>query len=117
VEGAPGITLVERLDEYLIDGGINVRLDEFSWKGLTPFAAVGAGYLRQLHEGLSLIEEGRVYYVGGGAKYALFSRLRGVPRAAGARTDVRLNLLSGGITLDESLRAHVSVSGSVFVVF
>jgi hypothetical protein len=117
VEGAPAITAVERLDQYLIDGGVNVRLEELRWKGLTPFAAAGAGYLRQLHEGLTVVEEGRVYYVGGGANYWLFSRLRGLPRAAGARTDLRLNLLSRGIALDEGRRSHMSVSGSFFVVF
>ena len=117
VEGAPAITAVERLDHYLIDGGITVRLDEFRLKGITPFAAAGAGYLRQLHEGLTVIKEGREYYVGGGANYWLFSRPRGLPRAAGARADVRLSLLSGGIAFDEGLRAHVSVSGSFFVVF
>ncbi|HLG58294.1 MAG TPA: hypothetical protein VI485_23315 [Vicinamibacterales bacterium] len=117
VEGAPAITAVERLDHYLIDGGVNVRLEELRWKGLTPFAAAGAGYLRQLHEGLTVIEEGRVYYVGGGANYWLFSRMRGLLRAAGARADLRLNRLSGGIALDEGLRSHVSVSGSFLVAF
>jgi hypothetical protein len=117
VEGAPAITASERLDHYLIDGGIIVRFDEFRLKGVTPFAAAGAGYLRQLHEGLTVIDGGRVYFVGGGANYWLFSRPRGVPRGAGARADVRLNVLSGGITFDEGLRSQVSVSGSFFVVF
>jgi len=118
VEGAPGVTAVEQLDHYHIEGGFTVSLDQLRVAGVVPFAAAGAGYLRQLHEGLTVVEEGRVYYVGGGAKYWLFMRPRGFTRAAGARADVRLNLLSGGIALDEDgLRRHVSISGSFFLVF
>ena len=49
-------------------------------KGLRPFVTAGGGYLRQLHEGLTVIEEGRVFYVGGGARYWIFARARGVPQ-------------------------------------
>jgi hypothetical protein len=117
VEGAPGIDVVEQLDHYLIDGGIVVRLDELRLKGLRPFVTAGGGYLRQLHEGLTVIEEGRVFYVGGGARYWIFTRARGVPRALGARADVRLNMLSGGITFDDESRRQPSISASLFVVF
>lgn len=117
VENAPAIVAVERLDHYLIDGGIVVKLDELRVKDWQPFAAAGAGYLRQLHEGLTLTEEGRVFYVGGGARRTLFVRTRGFVRGLGARGDVRLNVLSGGITVDDTARRHLSASGSIFVVF
>jgi hypothetical protein len=103
-ENAPPITAVERLDHYLIDGGIVVRLDEFRFKGLRPFVTAGAGYLRQLHEGLTVIETGQVFYVGGGARYMIFMRPRGVPRAGGLRGDVRLNVLTGGIEIEDRRR-------------
>lgn len=117
VEGAPPVTAVERLDHYLIDGGVVVRLDELRVMGLQPFAVAGAGYLRQLHEGLTVVEEGRVFYAGGGARRTLLSRSRGVLRALGARGDVRLNLLSGAITMDDKARRQISASVSLFVVF
>lgn len=117
VEGAPAITAVERLDHYLIDGGIMVKLNEFRLKGWLPFAVGGAGYLRQLHEGLTLTEEGHLFYLGGGARRTFVARPSGFVRGLGARGDVRLNVLSGGITVDDTSRSHLSVSGSLFVVF
>jgi len=117
VESAPSVTAVERLDHYLVDGGVVIKLDEFSVKGWQPFAAAGAGYLRQLHEGLTLTEEGRVFYVGGGARRVLLLRARGFVRGLGARGDVRLNVLTGGITVEDKARRHPSASASLFVVF
>jgi hypothetical protein len=117
VEDAPSVTAVERLDHYLIDGGILVFLDEFRVKGWRPFAAGGAGYLRQLHEGLTLTEEGHLFYVGGGARRTFVARTSGFLRGFGARGDVRLNILSGGITVEDKSRSHLSVNGSLFVVF
>ena len=35
---------------------------------ILPFVTGGGGYLRQLHEGDTLAETGRIYYVGGGAR-------------------------------------------------
>jgi hypothetical protein len=117
VEDAPAVTAVERLDHYLIDGGVIVMLDELRVKGWQPFAAAGAGYLRQLHEGLTLTEEGHLFYVGGGARRMLAQRPRGFPRGLGARGDVRVNLLFDGVTVEDNVRRHVAVSGGIFVVF
>lgn len=117
VENAPSVDAVERLDTYLIDGGVVIKLDELRVKGWQPFAAAGAGYLRQLHEGLTLTEDGHLFYVGGGARRVLMSRPKGLLRGFGARGDVRLNILSDGITVDDKSRNHVSASASVFVVF
>jgi hypothetical protein len=117
VENASSVTAVERLDHYLIDGGIVIKLDELSVKGWQPFAAAGGGYLRQLHEGLTLSEEGRVFYVGGGARRVLFQRGRGFMRGLGVRGDLRLNVLTSGITVEDKARRHPSASASLFVVF
>jgi hypothetical protein len=117
VENAPSVTAVERLDHYLIDGGILVYLDELRMKGWQPFAVGGGGYLRQLHEGLMLTEEGHLFYVGGGVRRTFAARSSGFLRGFGARGDVRLNILSGGITVEDTSRNHVSASASLFVVF
>ena len=89
-EGAPTIDVVERLDHYLIDGGIVSGWTNSVCKGLRPFVTAGGGYLRQLHEGLTVIEEGRVFYVGGGARYWIFTRPRGCLGPAVCERDVRL---------------------------
>jgi hypothetical protein len=117
VEDAPSVTAVERLDHYLIDGGVVIKLDEFTVGGWEPFAAAGAGYVRQLHEGLTVTDEGGLFYAGGGARTVLMARSRGLPRALGARGDVRLNVLTGGITVEDKARRHLSAIASVFVVF
>jgi hypothetical protein len=116
-EHAPDLTAVERLDQYVIDGGLVVNLDEWSIAGVHPFATIGGGYLRQLHEDLVVIEEGRVFFVGGGVKHAIHTRSRGIVRGFGVRADVRLDLLSGGIHIDDNVRRHVSASGGLFVIF
>jgi hypothetical protein len=117
VEDAPQVVAVDRLDHYLIDGGVVITLHEFPVKGWQPFAAAGGGYLRQLHEGLTFTEEGRVFYVGGGARRTFMTRASGLLRAVGSRGDVRLDVLSGGIAVEGTSRRHISVSASVFVVF
>ena len=116
-ESAPSVDAVERLDQYLIDGGIVIRLSELRMKSWEPFASAGAGYLRQLHEGLTLIEDGNVFYFGGGVRRGLLLRPKGLLRGLGARGDVRLTILSGGITVEDKRRNHLSASASVFVVF
>jgi hypothetical protein len=116
-ESVPTLTAVERVDHYLIDGGIVFRLNEFTVNGFQPFITAGAGYLRQLHEGLTVIETGRLFYAGAGARYWIFTRARGIPRGGGVRADVRLNVLSGGIEIEERARRQPSISGSFFLLF
>jgi hypothetical protein len=117
VENAPSVTAVERIDLYLIDGGILITLDELRVKSWQPFVAAGAGYLRQLHEGLTLTEDGPIFYVGGGVRTTMVTRTKGFVRGLGVRGDVRLNILSGGITVEDEARQQLSASASFFVVF
>jgi len=115
-EGAPSITAVESVDQYVIDGGLVLHLGRLG-SGVRPFVTAGAGYLRQLHEGQVVVEDGTVFYAGGGLKYGLISRSQGLVKIVGLRGDARLNVLSGGIHVDDRVRRHVAVSGGVFVVF
>lgn len=118
VEDAPPITIAERVDQYVIDAGVVIMLSELGFSGRTlPFVTAGAGYLRQLHEGRTLVEQGRVYHAGGGVKHWLLARDRGVISAAGVRADARVYLMSGGIAFEDRLRPHAAISGSVFVTF
>ena len=116
-ENAPAVDAVEQIDQYLIDGGIVVRLNELRMGDWVPFATAGAGYLRQLHEGLTLSEHGHLFYFGGGVRRALLVRPKGFVRGLGVRGDVRLDILSDGITVEDKRRNHVSASGGLFVVF
>lgn len=117
-EGAPPVTVVERLDQYGIDGGVLIMLSELGMGRRTvPFVAAGGGYLRQLHEGQALVEQGQVYHAGGGVKHWLLVRQGGFISAAGVRADARLYLMAGGISFDGRLRPQGAISGSIFVAF
>ena len=116
-EGAASITIVERVDQYVIDAGIVIRLDEMRIGRLTPYVAGGAGYLRQLHEGLTAIEQGHVYHLGGGLTRDVVTRNRGVIRAAGLRVDARVYFLSGGISLGNGVVTQGTMTGGLFFRF
>jgi hypothetical protein len=108
-------TISESIDQYIFDGGVVIRLDELETIGLMPFASAGAGYVRQLHEGGGLVEEGQIFYVGGGFTRVFLSRPRGFIRGASARIDLRLNVFS--LELDEDSRSQGSLAGSVVLTF
>lgn len=116
-EGASPITVVERVDQYVIDAGVVIRLDEMRIRRLTPYVAGGAGYLRQLHEGLAAIEQGHVYHLGGGLTRPILTRNRGVIRAAGLRVDGRVYFLSGGISLGDGVVMQGAMTGGFFFRF
>ena len=85
---------------------------------LVPFISGGGGYLRQLYEDGVLLETGRLGYVGGGVRLALReARPDRFFRQVGLRADVRLMVRTGGIDVEESARAFVTLAGGVFVRF
>ena len=117
-EAAPPITIAERIDQYSIDAGVIVMIGELALGSRTlPFVAAGAGYLRQLHEGQTVVEQGHVVYAGGGIKHWLMARDQGFISGAGLRADARLSLMSGGIAFEDGPRPHAAISGSIFVTF
>jgi len=115
-QGNP-ITAVERIDHYMVDASVLLFLDRLRWRDLIPFAAAGGGYVRQLHEGHTLVEDGHSYHVGGGVRRRLFVDDRRFVKSAGVRGDARAYLLSSGATVDTKTRARVVVSGALFVGF
>lgn len=114
-EASGSFTAVEGIDQYVFDGGVMVRLDEFQAFGLTPFATGGMGYVSQLHGNQALVETGHLFYVGGGVTRGLFSRPRGFIRSGSVRADLRLNVLS--LELESDSRLQGSVTGSLVLTF
>jgi hypothetical protein len=115
-EQAADLTAVESLHQFTFDGAIVWLMERrrIGRRGI-PFVAAGAGYLRQLHEGNTLVVSGQTYYVGGGLKYRLMSRnarLKGL----GVRGDLRALARVHGVAVDG---VHVSpaIAGSIFVAF
>jgi hypothetical protein len=73
VEGASDITAEETLNQYLFEGSALWHIG--SGSAARPFVYGGAGYLRVLHEGDALIEEGLEVHAGFGVKWWLGKRV------------------------------------------
>jgi hypothetical protein len=117
-EDAEDLTLVEEMDQYFIDVAAVLLLDRFRIGERTvPFVSGGGGYLRQLHEGRTLVETGQVYHLGGGLRHWLRARDRGFLRAAGVRVDGRLYMLVNGFAFEDGARPHGAISGALFLTF
>ena len=117
-EGAEDLSLEEDLDQYFVDVGAVLMLDRLSIGERTvPFVSGGGGYLRQLHEGRTLVETGQVYHLGGGLRHWLRVRDTGFLRAAGIRVDARVYMLVNGVAFDDGARPHGAISGSLFLTF
>jgi hypothetical protein len=116
-EGAPAITVAERVDRYVVDAGLLVQLDELRVAGWVPFAVAGAGYLRQLHEGGTLVEEGHVYHAGAGVKRSVLVRRGRFLDGIGVRGDARVYVFSQALAGDDSPQPYLSVTGSVVFAF
>jgi hypothetical protein len=104
----------EKLDQYQIDGNVTWQLPIDMGRQLAPFATIGAGYLRQLHQDRALAETGQVYFGGAGVRYWLRGG-HGATRAIGLRGDVRVMARNGGIDFEKKKRAYPSVSVMLFV--
>lgn len=117
-EGAAALAAVEKVDQYFIDAGVVWLVHRLRFRERTvPFVSGGAGYLRQLHEGRTLVETGQVYHFGGGVRHMLLARNTGVIRRMGLRVDARAYVLVDGVQLEERPRTHPALSGTIFVAF
>ncbi|HYM23092.1 MAG TPA: outer membrane beta-barrel protein [Vicinamibacterales bacterium] len=82
-----------------------------------PFVAGGAQYVRQVHEGGTLLESGQLYEAGAGIKYELGSRSGARLKAIGVRGEGRAVVRAAGVNVDG--RAHLSpaLAASLYVRF
>ncbi len=123
VEGVPDVTIAQELATYFIEASAVWHVNGLAFAGdrALPFVAAGAGYLRQLDEDqvLTTDDPGTVYHAGGGVKYIVMHRPRGLIRGLGLRADARLYVRSGGVELDQDTtrRNHWAIVGSVLVRF
>ena len=116
-EGAPALTVAEKVDLYSLDLGILVMLNRQQSRALTPFISAGAGYTGAVHEGLTLLENGFTYRGGGGIKYPLALRNRARIKAIGVRADGALIFMSGGLASGFGTTHQVAGSGSLYLTF
>jgi hypothetical protein len=121
-EQAPDTEASEKFTEYAIEAGLLLHLTKLTFAGgrARPFVTGGAGYLRQVHEGQTLIDTGQSAYAGGGLTVTLrHARRRAFLDAFGLRADARVNLRSGGFESgdDSGVTFSPSFTGGVFVRF
>ena len=109
----------ERFSRYVFDGSLLVHLAGLtSGNGrLVPYVIGGAGYMRQLHVGRTLVESGRAYHAGGGLKLLVARRDRGLAKGLGVRIEGRVNVVTGAIGFDDRRRIFGSIAGGAFVLF
>ena len=112
---ADAITIdAEQLAQYVIDVGATWQLSRPVIAGrVRPFVTGGAGYLRQLYDERTLVETGRIYYVGGGVR-AWLRGGDGQRRSLGIRSDVRATWRQDGVEFEEKTRLWPSVTAMIF---
>jgi hypothetical protein len=118
-ENGSGTVATENLTEYAFDVALLVHLrgSGFSRARTLPFVEAGVGYVRQIHEGRTLIESGQVYYVGGGFKYLLSRRPGSRISGLGLRVDARACFGRKGLSFSDQTSMFPVVGGGLFVAF
>jgi hypothetical protein len=110
---AADVTATEPVTQYLLEGGIAARLARWNRGRSHPFVSAGIGYLRQLHDGHTLVESGRTWYAGGGLRYQKNDKSHGL-KSAGLRLEVRATILPGALSLDGATHVLPAVIAGVF---
>jgi hypothetical protein len=118
VEGIPDVTARERLTQWTIHGALVAHLAAFRLGSTaTPFVLVGAGYIRELHEGRTLTDTGRFVDLGGGVSIPFALRPDAGLKAAGLRVEARAHLRAGGAAFDDDVRVVPGFGASLFLRF
>jgi hypothetical protein len=111
---APSATVSTPLTLYLLQGGVAAHLARWQRGRAAPFASGGIGYLRQLHDGHALVQNGKSWYVGGGLRYALKDDTARGLNSAALRLELRATILPGGSTVDGATHVLPTVIAGVF---
>jgi hypothetical protein len=114
VENAAPITATERIQQFAVRGGVAWSLPGLRRSGFAPFLAAEAGYLRELHQGQTLVQAGRVFELGGGASYPFTSS---GSKEVGARIDARAVLRIKGAVLDDDLHVAPALGAGLYFRF
>ena len=111
---ASNITISEQVSAYVLEAGVAAHLARWRGGRSVPFVSAGAGYLRQIHDGQTHIEDGPSWYVGGGVRIPLSDATARGLKSAALRFELRATILAGGSTLDGNRHIVPSAIGGVF---
>ncbi len=113
-EGASGLTATELVKQVTVEGSLTIHLTRLGIGRATPFVSAGGGFLRFLHAGNTLAENGRVYHAGAGLHYWMRRSARG---GLGIRLDGRAMWRSGGTVFEENRHVSPAAAASLFARF
>jgi hypothetical protein len=113
-EGAAAARLREQTLQITIQAAANFNLSR-SGSGL--FLTAGGGYLRQLHEGHTVVATGQSYFGGGGWRVYTGGSESGLFKAVGMRADARAVVQSGGVAPDGGTHIAPAAGVSLFLGF
>ena len=119
IEATTPVVAADDITQYVIGGGVLWHLPfRIRSSGLLPFVDGSAAYLRQLHQGNTLVETGQMYRLGGGVKY-LFSRASGASwlKGYGVRADAGVAIRVKGVAFDSVARSSPAATAAIFVRF
>lgn len=97
---AANATVSEPVTLYLLETGVAAHPARWHRGRSAPFVSAGIGYLRQLHDGRTLVEGEQTWYVGGGLRYPFGDRAAHGVKSAALRLELRATILPGGLALD-----------------
>lgn len=115
-EAASQVLEGEELHQYVFDAAAVWQLPFRFGRRARPFVSGGSGYLRQLHQGRTMVETGQIYYTGAGLRYWLRGG-DGIKRSLGLRADARATWRKDGIDFDNRTRRFPAISGFAFFEF
>jgi hypothetical protein len=111
-ENADDLTAEETLSQYLFDVSAVWHFRGSGRGRPMPFVYGGAGYLRELHEGDTLVEDGLEIHAGGGVKWWF-----GAAGRWGFRAGAGISVRDGGFDPEEKRRIVPEANGSLIWVF
>jgi hypothetical protein len=114
-EEASDTTAEETLNRYVFTGSLVVHLRGMRpGVAAVPFLAVGAGYVRDLHQGNELLETGTEFHGLVGFKYWFNSTS---PSKFGLRGEAGVSMTDGGFDFSDKSRVVPIVSASLVYLF
>jgi hypothetical protein len=115
-EGIPDVTLAEIVNQWTIEAALVAHLARWRFGTRSvPFLSVGVGYLREVHEGGTLVDTGRTFQGGGGVSVLLKRTGERRLKSAGLRLGARGSVRAGGGGFDNRVRVSPLVDVSLFL--
>ena len=116
VEGIPDVTATESIQRFTVEGALTLDVVGHSRRA-QPFVALGGGYVRDVHDGQTLVENGAIGYIGGGLNLTLRSTPAATMKAAGLRLDGRVLFGWRGVGFDDDVHTTYAIGASLYMRF